>query len=113
MTAAPSTENGDMYFEKDNQYILTNVVGKIYNPLHEEIVGRACVLDYFSPHEFGRFKVLMDDGCWHRIHTSVVKDVHTTDCDRDVVVVTSHSVYTFSIPAEPVSVGVMEEQNAE
>ena len=97
-----------MYFTNDhNLYLLTSVVGKYENPLHEEIVGHFCLLDSFAVGKFGWFKVELADG-YHRICTSVVKALNAQEDLSSIVVTTANSVYTFTAVTEetPVTMGV-------
>lgn len=101
-----------MWFNNQNMYVLTNIVGKYDNPLHDEIVGRCCLLDKFQVGEFGWFKVELEDG-YHRICTSVVKSVSASDMPGDITVTTANSVYTFSLLGENAAITLGVEAHAE
>ena len=88
-----------MYFNPNNIYLLTDVVSKYQNPVHDELIGRLCRLEQFEPETFGWFKAEFDDGL-HRIRTSIVKDVGITEPEHDVILTTTNSVYTFSMVQE-------------
>lgn len=96
-----------MIFDKNNLYLLTNIVRTKQNQVHDEIIGRYCVLDILEAGKFGWFKVEMEDG-YHRICTSIVKDVSMSDDTHDVTLTTTNSVYTFILIHEdsPVTLGV-------
>lgn len=84
------------------RYLLSGVVSRTENPLHQEITGRICTLDRFCENERGWFSVEMEDGP-HTIRTTLVRKMEYPDKDT-VVVHTSNSVYIFvrvtGIPAE-------------
>ena len=84
-----------MYFTHGNVYLLSDVTSKFDNPLHQEIVGHLCELEFFEPAKFGRFLVELDDG-QHHIHTTIVQRVDITAAEHNVVVHTTNSVYTFT-----------------
>ena len=84
-----------MYFTHGNVYLLSDVTSKFDNPVHKEIVGHLCELEFFEPQKFGRFLVELDDG-QHHIHTSIIQCVEVESKSHNVVVKTANSVYTFA-----------------
>lgn len=94
-----------MHFNNE-LYILTDVSSKYNNAVHQDILGHICLLDWFTPERFGWFKAKFDDG-WHRICTSIVKQVSVSDDGLNAELKTENSVYTFKklteedISAEP------------
>ena len=84
-----------MIADRGHPYVIENIVGKFDNPLHQEIVGRLCWLDILELGKFGWFTVEMDDGCPHRICTSIIKNISVTDDINDITLTTNNSVYTF------------------
>ena len=82
-----------MHFNNE-LYILTDVSSKYNNPVHKDIIGRICMLDWFTPERFGWFKAKFNDG-WHRICTSIVKQVSVDDDGVHTELTTENSIYTF------------------
>jgi hypothetical protein len=95
-----------MTFEKENRYLLTEVISIHKNPLHEKIVGHICELSKFSENEFGWFHVFLDDGK-HTICTSIVNEIRISE-DGTVTVTTSNSVYHFTLLSEPLEASALE-----
>lgn len=96
-----------MFFNYGNKYILMGLSSEYENPLHNEIAGRICELIWFEPGMHGMFCVAEEDGM-HRIRTSLVKDVNSTDFEHDIIITTENSVYTFSM----LTYNTEEERNA-
>ena len=82
-----------MYFN-DKLCLLTDVKSKYSNPLHEDLIGRICRLNLFEPEKFGLFLAQFEDG-WHRIGTSIVKQVSILEDGAVIELMTANSVYTF------------------
>ena len=89
-----------MDFAPDNRYVITAIESTTDNYIHDEMRGRPCQLESCEVGDVCWMRVLFEDGCWHSIHTSKVKDVGASDFNHDITVKTRNSVYTFSMVTE-------------
>lgn len=71
---------------------------RMYNPIHNSLLGKICYLAYFNVGERGWFLCDTEDiyKPVHRVHTSIVKSVENTN-NNQIVVTTQNTKYTFEL----------------
>lgn len=86
-----------MVFKTNNRYVITSIESDTLNYYHDKMRGHLCEIESMDVGDVCWMRVLFEDGCWHSIHTSKVKDVEASDFNHDITMKTRNSVYTFSM----------------